>query len=192
MTFRIFTLLLLLPLTIHAQQITLSGTMHHSDIEGGCWYLQSDSGKPYELTGDSLLMMRLHIDGQHVVVRGVRAKGAASICMMGEIVHVTQRIDDVRYPIDPVISPIMVDGIVHRTKSGVWYVKTKSGLKFEFEDAPDQKYRKIGTAVHRQFRILLDRKYTKENMNGVILSDIHAQAVRPPAPIAKQKTYDSR
>ena len=183
----LLTFLFFFSVSAHAQETTLSGTMHVSPLEGGCWYLQGDSGKRFELTGNEDIINGLHVEGEHVSLRVVPAKGTASICMMGEIVRVLQRVDIVRYPIDPVISPIQVDGTVHRTKSGVWYVKTKSGLKFEFKDTPEKKYRTLGTTVHQRFRILLDRKYTKENMNGVILSD-----VLKPSPIAKQKIFDSR
>jgi len=186
----LLTFLFFFSVSAHAQEVNLSGTMHLSPIEGGCWYLQNDTGKRFELIGDVRIINGLHVEGEHVTLRAAPAKGMASICMMGEIVRVLQRIDSVRYPTDPVISPIMVDGTVHRTKKGVWYVKTRSGLKFEFEDAPDQKYRKTGTTVHQRFRILLNRKYSKENMNGVILSDVQLQFQKPS--IAKQKIYDPR
>jgi hypothetical protein len=186
----LLTFLFFFSVSAHAQETTLSGTMHLSTLEGGCWYLQNDTGKRFELTGDARIINGLHVEGEHVTLRAVPAKSMASICMMGEIVRVLQRVDTVRYPTDPVISPIMVDGTVHRTKSGVWYVITKSGLKFEFEDTPDQKYRKIGAAVHQRFRILLDRKYSKANLNGVILSEVQLQLAKPS--IAKQKIYDNR
>jgi hypothetical protein len=181
-------LLLFFPLLTQAQEITLSGTMHHSELEGGCWYLQSDSGgNRYELTGDSELMKQLHFDGEHVMVRGVRAKGAASICMLGEIVRVTQRINTVRYPIDPVISNLTLVGKVYRTSSGKWYVKTTSGARYEYKDLPSKKYRHAGMKIQQKCRVLFQGTSTPDKMNGIILSD-----TLKTTPIAKQKIYDSR
>src|ERR1700722_12911763 len=94
----LITFLLFFSIPAPSQEITISGTMHHSTLEGGCWYLQGDGGKRFELIGDSSIMKSLRIDGQHVAVRGTAAKGTASVCMMGEIVRVLQRIDSVRYP----------------------------------------------------------------------------------------------
>ena len=50
--------------------------MHHTTLEGGCWYLKGDGGTSYELIGDSGIMKSIRIDGQHVAVRGTVAKGA--------------------------------------------------------------------------------------------------------------------
>ncbi len=170
----------------HAQEVTLSGTMHHSTLEGGCWYLQADGGKSYELIGDSSIMKPIRIDGQHVIVRGTQTKGIASICMMGEMVRVLQRIDTVRYALDPPIANITLNGKIYKTKSGIWYVKTTSGSRYEFKVPPDKKFQHTGMAIHHTYRVLLDRNSTRENMNGVIEHD-----ASNPAPIAKQKIYDS-
>jgi hypothetical protein len=186
MKFLILSFLAFSSLAAKAQELTISGTIHHSLIEGGCWYLQGDGGKRYELTGDAEIVQPLCVDGQHVVVRAMPMQGAASICMMGEIVRVLQRIDTVRYPIDLPIWPMTIDGNVHRTKSGVWYVKTSSGQKYEFKNIPEKKYRHAGAAIHQRVRVLLDKKSNKDNMDGVILSE------SKPIPITKQKTYDPR
>src|SRR5271169_539367 len=106
----ILTISLFSSLPAFAQEITISGMMHHSTLEGGCWYLQADGGKRYELIGDAGVLNALHTDGEHVSVLATPAKGAASICMMGEIVRVVRRVDTVRYPLDPLISPMIIDG----------------------------------------------------------------------------------
>jgi hypothetical protein len=183
----LFALVIFSSLPALSQGITISGTMHHSALESGCWYLQDDDGKRFELIGDSGTVAPLRVEGQHIVVRAVPAKGTASICMMGEIVQVLSRIDTVRGPIDLVISSVTLHGIVHRTKSGVWYVKTTSGLRYEFKDTPEKKYQHAGMSINEHFRVLFDRKSTRENMNGVILP-----SSLKPMPQAKQKTYDPR
>ena len=33
------------------KEFTLKGTMKHTDIEGGCWYLETARGKKYALIG---------------------------------------------------------------------------------------------------------------------------------------------
>ena len=173
--------------TAFAQELTISGTMHHSSLEGGCWYLQGDGGKRFELIGDSGVVQPLRVDGQHVVVRGTQAKGASSICMMGEIVRVLQRIDTIRYPIDLPIMTLNINGKVYRTKSGVWYVETSSGRRYEFQTPPDKKYRHSGVAIHEKYRVVLDKKSTPENMDGDIILPS-----KPSTSGAKQKTYDPR
>jgi hypothetical protein len=183
----LITILLFFSVSAIAQEITISGTIHRSMLEGGCWYLKGDGGKSYELIGDSGIMKSLRVDGQHVAVRGVSAAGTASICMMGEIVRVLQRIDTVRYPIDLPISNLTLTGKIYRTKSGVWYVKTSSGKRYEFKNPPEKKYRHSGMSIHQKFRVVIDRKSTRENMDGVI-----TYVFSNPGPIAKQKTYDPR
>ena len=187
-------------LPARAQSITISGTMHRSTLEGGCWYLQSDvdrgrsidrgrsSGKRFELVGDTGIVHPLRIEGQHIVINAVPVKDAASVCMMGEIVRVLQRIDTVRYPIDLPIMTILIDGTVHRTKSGVWYIKTSHGREYEFQQPPAKQYRHSGATIHESFRVLLDKKSTKTAKDGVILPE----STRPAKPIMKQKKYDVR
>lgn len=193
-----------LSLPARAQSITISGTMHRSTLEGGCWYLQSDinrsndregsmdrgssGGKRYELVGDTGIVYPLRIEGQHIVINAEPVKNAASVCMMGEIVRVLQRIDTVRYPIDLPIMAILLDGTVHRTKSGVWYVKTSHGREYEFQQPPARPYRHSGARIHKKFRVLLDKNSTKTGKDGVILPE----STQPAKPIMKQKTYDAR
>jgi hypothetical protein len=172
-----------------AQEITVSGTMHRSSLEGGCWYLQGDGGKRFELVGDTGVVHPLRVEGQHVVVRAEMAKGEASTCMIGEIVRVLQRIDTVRYAIDLPVNPVTVDGIIHRTKSGVWFVKTTRGREYEFQKPPAKQYRHVGASIHQKFRVLMDKKSTRENMDGVILPESNHTMVKSRM---KQKTYDAR
>jgi hypothetical protein len=180
----LITLFLSFSIPTIAQEMTISGTMHHTTLEGGCWYLQGDAGKRFELIGDTGIVHALNVEGKHVAVRAIPAKGAASTCMMGEIVRVLERLDSVRYPTDPVISPMLIDGSIHRTASGKWYVKTSTGKRFEFLNPPSKNYRHIGLAVHQKYRVLLQ---SPDKMNGVILPE--SKNTNQPA---KQRTYDPR
>ncbi len=167
----LLSILILFSVSVHAQEITLSGTMHRTTLEGGCWYLKSDGGKSFELTGDTGILRQIRVDGQHVMVRGIPAKRSASICMIGEIIRVTARIDSIRAPFDPVITAILIEGKVHRTTSGVWYVKIKSGLRYEFRKPVGKQYCHLGLKIHQKFRVLLDGRSNPDNMNGEILPD---------------------
>ena len=178
---------LLSSLAIRAQGIVISGTMHHTTLEGGCWYLENGDGKRFELTGDTALLRVLRVDGQHVVVRAEPVKNGASVCMLGEIMRVTQRIDTLRYPIDLAVTTMMVDGKISRTKSGVWYVKMVHGERLEFQQPPAKKYRHAGAQFHKRVRVLQDKKSTREHMDGVILPESKPMRER-----AMPKKYDPR
>jgi hypothetical protein len=182
-------LLFLSAIPASGQEFSMAGIMHHSTLEGGCWYLQGDDGKRYELIGDQAIVNPLHAEGEHIVVRAVTAKGVASICMMGEIIRVLARTDSVRYPIDPLIAPMTITGTVHRTKEGVWYVKTPKGLRYRFKNPPEKKFRHVGASIDQKFRVLLDGRTSPEHMNGLILSDT---MIPEPKGLAKQRTSDPR
>ncbi len=179
----------LLPLSAFGQELTISGTMHHSTLEGGCWYLQGDGGKRYELIGDPSVVNPLRVDGEHIVVRATPAKGAASVCMIGEIVRVLQRIDTMRYAIDLPVMTIHIVGTVHRTRSGVWYVKDTDRHEYEFKTAPPDGKRHIGAYINESFRVVVDKKSTRTNKDGVIYVPAREQS---PKPRAKMKHYDVR
>ena len=173
----------------YAQTLTLYGTMHHTTLEGGCWYLQADNGKRYELTGDTSLVNPMHVDSQRVGIQTEIAKGGASICMVGEIVRVIKRIGPVRHPYDPLIMPLALDGTIHLMKSGYWYVKASDGKMYEFQKPPAKKYQHSGAHFRERARGLLDQSYAHSNkMQGVILPD------GPTLPQKKNipKKYDPR
>src|SRR5438876_2302805 len=81
-----------------SEEFTIEGDMHKSELEGGCWYLDV-GGKHYELLGDQESLERVHVDDRHVKLR-VKKESAASICMMGESLRITEVLDTVRHPID--------------------------------------------------------------------------------------------
>lgn len=187
----IIALLALSSVPVSAQEITLSGTMHKSNLEGGCWYLQA-ADKRYELTGDTAVLRELRIDGQHVVVDAVPVKNAASVCMIGEMVRVVRRLDSIRYPYDPPVMTLTLEGTIHRLKSGTWYLKTAPSrghaYLYEFEKAPPAGSRHIGAHVRGTFRVIVARMKTPPYMDGQILD------TTPPARSKRmlQRKYDAR
>ncbi len=193
MKFLIFAFLLALPSVALSQEITLSGTMHRSTLEGGCWYLQSSTGKRYELTGDTGLLRELRIEGQHIAIDAMPLKNAASVCMIGEIVHVLRRVDTIRQPIDLPIMTLTIDGTIHRTKSGIWYVKLppfrSREREFEFQTEPPPAARHIGAHLHGTFRVIVSRSVTRENMDGQILP---SSTPDPRTKVTLQRKHDTR
>ena len=183
--------LLLLPITsvaATAQGFKVGGTMRHTDLEGGCWYLDADNGKRYELIGDSIMIAGLHQENKQVSLLVEPAKGMASICMTGEIVEVINQLDQVRHPVDLLIMPMMVTGTVHRTKLGTWYAQTSKGERYEFRNPFLAKYHHVGAHINSKERVLLDKKSTKEGMDGVILPDTIKKANGK----IIEKKYDAR
>jgi hypothetical protein len=143
--------------------------MVHTDLEGGCWYLEANDGKHYELFGDSATLTALHRTNAVVDITVEHVKSGASTCMVGEIVRVISVQGARQRPYDPPITPTVIEGTVHRTKAGTWYLKLKEGTRFEFQSPPATKFRHTG--VHYHGRVLLDpeRNRTKENMDGLIM-----------------------
>lgn len=171
---------------VRAQSFSVSGVMQHSTIEGGCWYLSGNDGKQYELIGDSATIGPLLFQGIFVDMTVEPVKGGASVCMIGEIVRVI-RVETVhRQPVDLPINFMILDGTVHRTKTGVWYLRMADGTQYEFQVPPAKKHRHTGTRIHARYRVLMDKKSTKERMDGVILSD----APSPKPRMAPGKKYN--
>lgn len=173
--------------TANAQTFSISGTMQHSTVEGGCWYLQANDGKQYELTGDQSIIDQLHVAGQSVDLSVESVKGAASVCMVGQIVHVVAIESLRRMPYDPPTMDQTMSGTVRRTRLGTWYLQVKK-MRFEFKEPPPKSKRRVGAKMHGRFLLLLNPRDTKEKMDGVILSE------RTPAKpkMAPGKQYDPR
>ncbi len=66
----------------------LSGVMHATHLEGGCWQFIAENGQTYDLAGDEIGPL-LH-DGLHAELLVRDASGMASICMSGKIVIVVK------------------------------------------------------------------------------------------------------
>jgi hypothetical protein len=65
--------------------------MRHLDIEGGCWYVETEDGKRYEPAGEDL--HQLLIDGLWVELRVKSMVGVSSVCQVGELVEVISILD---------------------------------------------------------------------------------------------------
>jgi hypothetical protein len=172
-----------------AQTFTISGTMQHTTLEGGCWYLDGSSGQRYELIGDPEIINPLHEEGKFVNVEVEAAKGAATICMMGDIVRVVRQVPIQRAPYDPPYGDILVDGIMKRMSDGTWYIERKKHhVRYEFQKLPPKSIRQVGKHVRKTFHIILDTRSTKHKMDGLILPE------RPSVKTKKmiEKKYDAR
>jgi hypothetical protein len=186
-------LAVLIPLLIFkpslVQTFTVSGTMQHTTLEGGCWYLDGSDGKRYELIGDPEIINPLREEGKFINVEVEPAKGAASICMMGEIVRVVRQVEIRHGPYDPPYGEILVDGIMKRMPDGTWYIERKKHhVRYEFQKAPPKSMQHVGKHVRKTFHIILDARSTKYKMDGLILLE------RPSIKRQKmiEKKYDSR
>ena len=151
-----------------AQSFVISGEMRHTTIEGGCWYLNGNDGKHYELYGDSALIAHLRVEGTRATLRVQRMKGAASVCMVGEIVTVLQRIDSVRYNQDQLIAPMDLRGKM-QLSNGKWYLKTATGL-YDFQTPPSTKYRRSGAKFRQHVRVLINSSGAHSDLKGTIVT----------------------
>lgn len=66
-------------------QVTLSGVVKRSHLEGGLWLLDADDGQAYQLEGGD---RGLYKDGQRARVTGRIAADSAGIGMAGDILRV--------------------------------------------------------------------------------------------------------
>jgi hypothetical protein len=67
-------------------RFTVMGTMKFINVEGGCWYLETESGERYELGGEDL--QQLYVENLTVEVQVRLLTGVASICQVGTPVEV--------------------------------------------------------------------------------------------------------
>lgn len=68
--------------------LTIVGTMHRIEIEGGCWQFESETGESYELVGDQ--SRKLQVEGRRAKLQIKPRPDLASICMTGKIVEVIE------------------------------------------------------------------------------------------------------
>ncbi len=156
----IYLILMLLTLggfvrVAHAEkEVAIEGNMTHSDIEGGCWFLQAEDGKKYELVGEATLIASLQVEGKYASLLVTPKKGAASKCMVGEIVSVIRILETVHHPVDMMVFDARIVGRVHKTKAGIWYVQTSKKIKYSLQQPFDAKYRKVGARYNVMSRVV--------------------------------------
>ncbi len=63
-------------------ELRISGTVHFLEVEGGCWQLETDSGRRYELQPEQAPASLLR-DGARVSVVAQPAEGSATGCQVG-------------------------------------------------------------------------------------------------------------
>ena len=64
----------------------IKGTMKFTNVEGGCWYLETEAGERFELAGEDL--QRLRVEGLMIEVEGKPLVGVSSTCQVGVPVEV--------------------------------------------------------------------------------------------------------
>jgi hypothetical protein len=136
---------------IASDEFTIEGVMRHTDLEGGCWYLDTE-GKKYELRAGDETIRRTREEGKYFKLL-VRKSGGASICMVGQIVDVVEVIDTVRHPIDPMIMQQRVVGKI-RKKAKCWYVRTAKGKTYELQGTLPKRWKKVGARFDERVRVI--------------------------------------
>ena len=76
--------------------IRVTGEVHFAKVEAGCWVLQADSGRRYELRPGQA-PPEILVEGARVTVVLEPRTDLTSICMVGEIADV-ERVESVRLP----------------------------------------------------------------------------------------------
>ena len=76
------------PTPVDKTALSVVGTMHYLEIEGGCWQFRSDAGEYYDLVGN--LTKQLYVEGQRSQITIRLRPDLASICMVGTIAEVVE------------------------------------------------------------------------------------------------------
>jgi hypothetical protein len=152
----LFILLFLagLSFTAFAQDgFTIMGIMQHSNLEGGCWFLQAKH-KKYELTGSPEILQTCRVEGRMLTLRVRQAKMMASVCMIGDMVEVLEVIDSVSHPHNPPFTHEHIKGIIHKSIDGCWYVLTAHKKRYELQGQIPKKFMHAGRKYNRMSTVL--------------------------------------
>ena len=152
--------------TFAQKDFTVSGFMQHSDLEGGCWFLQTKQTK-YELTATPEILATCHVEGRMLTLRVHQAGMMKSICMIGTMVEVTEVLDTIFHPHDPPYERKKIKGIIHKTRAGCWYVAATNKRRYELQQPIPAKFMHAGAKYNRLSVVLPDTE-SQCNMNGVI------------------------
>lgn len=167
---------------------TVSGFMHHSDLEGGCWYLQAKNNK-YELTASPEILATCYVEGRMLTLRVHQAHMMKSICMMGMMVAVDEVLDSVFHPHDPPYDRKKIKGIIHKNKAGCWYVLATDKRRYELQAPIPPKFMHIG-AKYNRISVVLPNTESQCDMNGVITISELEPDMKPKE--AKERKSDPR
>lgn len=175
-SFFLSTLLLVFGLTaVHAEgyaqsEFNIVGVMQHTDLEGGCWYLQDYSGKKYEVLGSQDQLQTLHVEGRQVSIMAQKNLKTSSTCMLGQVVKVISILDTVPHPRDPALFTLKVTGTIKKNKAGCYYLQTTKGKKYQVDPKAPAKFRKVGRKYSGTIRVL-DRSMSSCNMDGLLVGE---------------------
>ncbi len=175
-------------LSFAQKEFNVMGTMHHSDLEGGCWYLQSKQIK-YELTASPEILQTCHVDGRMLTLRVRQAPMMASICMIGHMVEVTEVLDSVMHPHNPPFFDRHIKGIIHKNKAGCWYVLATDKKRYELQPPIPKKFMRIGARYNRMSKVEPDSE-SQCGMEGVITISLLEPDMKPKE--AKERKSDPR
>ncbi len=168
-------LLLLVPFNLLAQkEFTLVGTMKHTEIEGGCWYLETKRGQKYELVGSEENLKKVRVDGRYVTLSVRQAKMMASVCMLGTMVEIVDVHDTNRYPRDPVAETKRIRGVVAKTEDGFWYIRGTDGKNYEMSKSIVPSYYKTGLRFNRAVTMVGGAEGALD-MHGLIIEVIRPE-----------------
>jgi hypothetical protein len=175
-------------LSFAQEEFTIAGIMQHSDLEGGCWYLQAKDQK-YELTASPEILQTCHVVGRPLTLRVRQAKMMASICMIGHMVEVIVVIDSVLHPHNPAVTDKVVKGIVHKTKAGCWYVLATDKLRYELQMPVPKKFMRIGARYNRLSKVIpgSEGECSMDNVIYISMLEPDMQKIE-----AKEKKSDPR
>lgn len=82
------TLLPSLPPPIKEELMTLTGILKFTEIEGGCYFLETPEGEKYELLDNKENLKKFL--GQEITLKGNIRDDMFSICMLGSIFEVRE------------------------------------------------------------------------------------------------------
>jgi len=167
---------------------TIMGVMKHSDLEGGCWFMESKHMK-YELTGSPEILATCHVQGRMLFLRVREAPMMASTCMLGHMVQVIEVLDTVFHPHNPPYKKMMIKGTIRRNNDSCWYVLGKDKKRYELQMPIPSQFLKIGKRYHRISTVLPNTE-SQCNMDAVITISMLDPDLKPKE--AKEKKFDPR
>jgi hypothetical protein len=159
------------------KEFTVKGIMQYSNIEGGCWYLQAHK-RTFELTGTDAQLATVRVEGRPLTLV-VKQRNMQSTCMMGTVVAIVDILDTVFHPHNPPVDRFKITGKIYQLEDSCYFVKTKSGKRYEFQGTLPKKYRKVG-AKYSSMSMVIPSVDGFHNMNGVILlPTVNEQSIIP-------------
>ncbi|MDP4220038.1 MAG: hypothetical protein Q8916_11340 [Bacteroidota bacterium] len=170
------------------KEFTIMGIMQHTDLEGGCWYLQAKQMK-YELTASPDILRTCKVEGRMLTLRVRQAPMMKSICMIGTMVEVVEVLDTVSHPHNPPFTHQTIKGTIHKTKSGCWYVQTSKKLRYELQAPVPKKFMHAGARYNRM-SVVLPGSESVCGMTGVITISELDPDMKPKQ--AKERKSDPR